>query len=52
MHDAFVALSADQRADLLAYVAYPFADPVPVRSCFTPMVSSAPANMTPAATVK
>jgi CxxC motif-containing protein (DUF1111 family) len=54
MHDAFVALPADQRANLLAYVAYPFADPVPVRSCFTPMTVSAPASTTtmPAATVK
>jgi CxxC motif-containing protein (DUF1111 family) len=33
MHDAFVALSSTARAQLLAYVAYPFADPVPVRSC-------------------
>jgi CxxC motif-containing protein (DUF1111 family) len=33
MHDAFVALSPTARAQLLAYVAYPFADPVPVRSC-------------------
>jgi len=31
--DAFVALSAEARANLLAYVAYPFADPVPVRRC-------------------
>jgi CxxC motif-containing protein (DUF1111 family) len=33
MHDAFIALSATARAQLLAYVAYPFADPVPVRRC-------------------
>jgi CxxC motif-containing protein (DUF1111 family) len=53
MHDAFVALTADQRASLLAYVAYPFADPVPVRSCFTPMtVSASTSTTTPAATVK
>ncbi|HSZ83726.1 MAG TPA: di-heme oxidoredictase family protein [Polyangia bacterium] len=55
MYDAFVALTADERADLLAYVAYPFADPVPVRSCFTPMTVSAPMSTmttTPAATVK
>jgi len=35
MHDAFVELSADDRAALLAYVAYPFADPVLVRRCST-----------------
>jgi CxxC motif-containing protein (DUF1111 family) len=35
MHDAFVALSATERAQLLAYVAYPFADPVPLRRCVT-----------------
>jgi CxxC motif-containing protein (DUF1111 family) len=33
MHDAFVALSAEARTALLAYVAYPFADPVLVRHC-------------------
>ena len=33
MRDAFVALSADQREQLLAYVAYPFADPVPLNRC-------------------
>ena len=49
MHDSFVALSADQRAQLLAYVAYPFADPVPVRSCMTPMATTTPATTTPAA---
>jgi CxxC motif-containing protein (DUF1111 family) len=37
--DAFAAISADARAALLAYVAYPFADPVPLRQC---AVSSAP----------
>ena len=49
MHDAFVALSADARAQLLAYVAYPFADPVPVRTCntATPVPTATPA-MTPA----
>jgi CxxC motif-containing protein (DUF1111 family) len=33
MRDAFVQLSATARAQLLAYVSYPFADPVPVRQC-------------------
>jgi CxxC motif-containing protein (DUF1111 family) len=32
-HDAFVALPATLRTALLAYVAYPFADPVPLRHC-------------------
>jgi CxxC motif-containing protein (DUF1111 family) len=32
-HDRFVALSADDRAALVAYAAYPFADPVPLRHC-------------------
>ncbi len=32
-HDAFVGLPAASRAALLAYVAYPFADPVPLRQC-------------------
>jgi CxxC motif-containing protein (DUF1111 family) len=32
----FVSVSASQRAALLAYVAYPFADPVIVRRCSTP----------------
>jgi CxxC motif-containing protein (DUF1111 family) len=36
MHDAFVGLSPTSRAQLLAYVAYPFADPVPVRNCAAP----------------
>ena len=40
MHDAFVALSATAREQLLAYVAYPFADPVPVRSCLPGTVTS------------
>jgi CxxC motif-containing protein (DUF1111 family) len=31
--DTFVAMPAAARAQLLAYVAYPFADPVPVRHC-------------------
>jgi CxxC motif-containing protein (DUF1111 family) len=35
MHDAFVDMPAADRAALLAYVAYPFADPVPVRQCPT-----------------
>jgi len=35
MRDAFVAMSAAARTALLAYVAYPFADPVTVRSCVT-----------------
>jgi len=33
MRDSFAALSATARAQLLAYVAYPFADPVPLRTC-------------------
>jgi CxxC motif-containing protein (DUF1111 family) len=33
MRDAFVAMPAAARAALLAYVAYPFADPVIVHSC-------------------
>jgi predicted heme/steroid binding protein len=33
MRDAFVMMSADARAALVAYVAYPFADPVLVRRC-------------------
>jgi CxxC motif-containing protein (DUF1111 family) len=33
MRDAFVALTAEQRESLLAYVAYPFADPVPLNRC-------------------
>jgi CxxC motif-containing protein (DUF1111 family) len=32
-HDLFVNMPADDRAALLAYVAYPFADPVPLRRC-------------------
>jgi CxxC motif-containing protein (DUF1111 family) len=35
-HDAFVQMSADDRAALVAYVAYPFADPVPLRRCASP----------------
>ena len=31
--DAFAAIPASARAALLAYVAYPFADPVPLRHC-------------------
>jgi CxxC motif-containing protein (DUF1111 family) len=33
MRDAFAALSAEARAKLLAYVSYPFDDPVPLRHC-------------------
>jgi CxxC motif-containing protein (DUF1111 family) len=33
MRDTFAALPADARAQLLAYVAYPFEDPVPLRRC-------------------
>ena len=35
MRSAFLRMTADQRASLLAYVAYPFADPVLVRRCLT-----------------
>jgi CxxC motif-containing protein (DUF1111 family) len=42
MHDAFVALSSTARAQLLAYVAYPFADPVPVRSCVPAAATTGP----------
>jgi CxxC motif-containing protein (DUF1111 family) len=42
MHDAFVQLSATARAQLLAYVAYPFADPVPVRSCLPAGATTGP----------
>jgi CxxC motif-containing protein (DUF1111 family) len=34
-HDRFVQMPAADRAALLAYVAYPFADPVPLRHCAT-----------------
>ena len=34
--DLFVSMSADQRAALLAFVAYPFADPLLVRHCTAP----------------
>jgi CxxC motif-containing protein (DUF1111 family) len=34
-HDLFVGMPADDRAALVAYVAYPFADPVPLRHCAT-----------------
>jgi CxxC motif-containing protein (DUF1111 family) len=34
-HDLFVNMPAADRAALLAYVAYPFADPVPIRHCAT-----------------
>jgi len=40
-HDLFVNMPASDRAALLAYVAYPFADPVPLRLC---VASSAPAT--------
>jgi CxxC motif-containing protein (DUF1111 family) len=40
MRDAFVAMSKDARAALLAYVAYPFADPVLVRRCSTPSTAA------------
>jgi CxxC motif-containing protein (DUF1111 family) len=33
MRDAFATLPAAARAQLLAYVAYPFDDPVPIRRC-------------------
>jgi CxxC motif-containing protein (DUF1111 family) len=33
--DLFVKMTADQRQALLAFVAYPFADPVPIRHCAT-----------------
>ena len=33
MKNAFLQLPAEQRAQLLAYVAYPFADPLPLRRC-------------------
>jgi CxxC motif-containing protein (DUF1111 family) len=33
MHDAFMGLSKTARGQLLKYVAYPFADPVPLRRC-------------------
>ena len=33
--ELFRAMSATDRADLLAFVAYPFADPVPIRRCAT-----------------
>jgi hypothetical protein len=36
MRDAFVAMSSEARAALVAYVAYPFADPVLVRRCSLP----------------
>jgi CxxC motif-containing protein (DUF1111 family) len=42
MHDAFVQLSATARAQLLAYVAYPFADPVPLRSCLPAAATTGP----------
>jgi CxxC motif-containing protein (DUF1111 family) len=35
MQEAFVHLSAANRAELVAYVKYPFADPVAVRRCVT-----------------
>jgi hypothetical protein len=35
MRDGFASMSAADRAALLAYVAYPFADPVLVRRCST-----------------
>jgi CxxC motif-containing protein (DUF1111 family) len=35
MRDAFTRLSPEARAQLLAYVAYPFADPLPLRHCAT-----------------
>ena len=34
--DAFFNMSADQRAELLAFVAYPFADPLIVHHCTAP----------------
>jgi CxxC motif-containing protein (DUF1111 family) len=40
MHDAFLQLSSTARDQLLAYVAYPFADPVPVRACLPATVTS------------
>jgi CxxC motif-containing protein (DUF1111 family) len=40
-HDLFVNMPASDRAALLAYVAYPFADPVPLRLC---AASAAPAT--------
>jgi CxxC motif-containing protein (DUF1111 family) len=39
MRDAFVAMSSEARAALVAYVAYPFADPVLVRRCSLPATS-------------
>jgi CxxC motif-containing protein (DUF1111 family) len=36
MRAVFLDMSAEQRAALLAYVAYPFADPILVRRCATP----------------